>query len=97
MPNTLSWESNSKETTNRVIIRAYIKSTTSSQMLNQPILVLVKARGALKRKDLLGPRREAQSASTRLIEVKRTFKKNNLINLKIIINEKCNNQMIKLS
>ena len=37
--------------------------------------VLVKARGALKRKDLLGPRHEAQSASTRLIEVKRTFKK----------------------
>ena len=67
-------------------------------MLFSPIKpVLVKARGASKRKDLLGPRREVQSASARLIEVKRTFKHNNLINLKIIINEKCNNQMIKLS
>ena len=67
-------------------------------MLFSPIKpVLVKARGASKHKDLLGPRHEVQSASVRLIEVKRTFKNNNLINLKIIINEKCNNQMIKLS
>ena len=67
-------------------------------MLFSPIKpVLVKARGASKRKDLLGPRREMQSASARLIEVKRTFKNNNLINSKITINEKCNNQMIKLS
>ena len=66
-------------------------------MLFSPIKpVLVKVRGASKRKDLLGPRREVQSASARLIEVKRTFKKK-LINVKIIINEKCNNQMIKLS
>ena len=67
-------------------------------MLFSPIKpVLVKVRGASKRKDLLGPRREMQSASARLIEVKRTFKNNNLINSKITINEKCNNQMIKLS
>ena len=39
--------------------------------------VLVKARGALKRKGLLEPRRKAQSTSARLIEVKRTFLKNN--------------------
>ena len=39
--------------------------------------VLVKARGALKRKGLLEPRRKAQSTSVCLIEVKLTFLKNN--------------------
>ena len=59
--------------------------------------MLVKARGALKHKGLLEPRRKVQSASARLIEVKRVFLKYNFKILKIIINEKCNNQMIKLS
>ena len=58
--------------------------------------MLVKARGALKRKGHLEPKRKAQSASACLIEMKHTFLKNNFKILKIIINEKCNNQMIKL-
>ena len=55
--------------------------------------MLVKGRGALKHKGLLEPRHKAQSASARMIEVKRTFLKN----FKIFINEEYNNQMIKLS
>ena len=39
--------------------------------------MLLKALSALKRKGLLEPRRKAQSASARLIDVKRTFKKKN--------------------
>ena len=44
--------------------------------------VLVKVRGALKRKGLLEPRRKVQSTSARLIEVKCTFLKNNFKNFK---------------
>ena len=50
--------------------------------------MLVKARAQLSAKAYwsLGTKRKVQSASTCLIEVKRTFFKNNLINLRIIIN-----------
>ena len=42
--------------------------------------MLLKELSALKRKGLLEPRRKAQSASMRLIDVKRTFKKKKLKN-----------------
>ena len=47
--------------------------------------VLVKARGALQHKGLLEPRCKAQKASVRLIEAKRTFLKNNLKFLKLLL------------